>query len=351
MRKLAVLWTGLLLLCMQTAMAQKQVTGKVTDSKDGSPMTGVSVKVKGSSAGTSTAPDGTYTISIPKGLSTLVFSFVGFDDQELEVKGNTASISMGQRINNLNEVVVVGYGTTIKRDLASSVAKVKGSEVANTPVPNFNQALQGRAAGVFVEANNGKVGEGVKVRIRGQGSVNASNAPLYVVDGLPVNTGSISGNALADLNFNDVESFEVLKDAAATAIYGSRAANGVIIITTKKGKLGKPKFNVGAQYGSNSPTHKREFLNAAQYVELFTEAATNAAKYDFNQAGNPYGYGDEQEAIDEVVGFVERRFKRYSGYSDYTKLETNTNWQDEAFQDAQVGSINASASGGSDKTK
>ncbi|MES2648508.1 MAG: TonB-dependent receptor [Bacteroidota bacterium] len=351
MRKLAVLWTGLLLLCMHTANAQKQVTGKVTDGKNGSPLSGVSVKVKGSSTGTATAADGTYTITIPKGLSSLIFSFIGFQDEELEVKGNYASIALGERTNNLNEVVVVGYGTTVKRDLASSVVKVKGSDVANTPVPNFNQALQGRAAGVFVEANNGKVGEGVKVRIRGQGSVNASNAPLYVVDGLPVNTGSLSGNALADINFNDVESFEVLKDAAATAIYGSRAANGVIIITTKKGKLGKPKFNVGVQYGSNKPTNKREFLNATEYVELFTEAAENSAKYNFNRAGNPYGYFDEQEAIDEVVGFVEGRFTRYSGHSDWTTLETNTDWQDQAFQDARVGSINASASGGSERTK
>ncbi len=170
--------------------------------------------------------------------------------------------------NTLSEIVVVGYGQASKRELTSSVVKVKGAEIANIPVPNFNQALQGRAAGVFVESNNGKVGEGVKVRIRGQGSVNASNSPLYVVDGIPISTGGISGNALADINFNDVESFDILKDAAATAIYGSRAANGVILITTKKGRSGKPVFTVGTQYGTNHPTNKRGFLNSAEYVEL-----------------------------------------------------------------------------------
>ncbi|RZK45924.1 MAG: SusC/RagA family TonB-linked outer membrane protein, partial [Pedobacter sp.] len=132
---------------------------------------------------------------------------------------------------------------------------------------------------------------------------------------------------------------------------GSRAANGVILITTKKGKSGAPKYSVGFQYGVNTPTNKREFLNSAEYVELFTEAATNAAKYHFNRAGNSEGYADEQEAIDDVVGFVEGRFDRYSGFSDWRTLQTNTNWEDEAFQTARVGSVNVSASGGSEKTK
>jgi TonB-linked SusC/RagA family outer membrane protein len=172
-----------------------------------------------------------------------------------------------------------------------------------------------------------------------------------VVDGIPINTGGISGNGLADLNFNDVETFDVLKDAAATAIYGSRGANGVVLITTKRGRAGLPKFNVGFQYGSNQPTHKRGFLNSAEFIELFREAAVNSAKYNFNRAGNPYGYNNEQEAITEVVNFVESRFTRYSGYSDWKKLETNTNWEDVAFQDADVSAIDVSASGGTDKGK
>jgi TonB-dependent SusC/RagA subfamily outer membrane receptor len=161
----------------------------------------------------------------------------------------------------------------------------------------------------------------------------------------------LSGNALADINFNDVESFEVLKDAAATAIYGSRAANGVVLITTKKGRSGQPKFTVGLQYGSNNPTNKRGFLNAAEYIELLKEAAVNTAKYHYNRAGNWRGYASEQAAITDMTTYVEGRLTRYSGSSDWRKLETNTNWEDLAFQDANVGAVDVSASGGNDRTR
>lgn len=327
----------------------KLVTGRITDEKDGSPIAGATVAIKNSNVATTTDANGTFSIRAADN-AILVISYIGYAGAEVPVS-RAASIRLAPGANSLSEVVVVGYGQTVKKELTSSVTKVKGSEVANTPVPNFNQALQGRAAGVFVESNNGKVGEGVKVRIRGQGSINASNAPLYVVDGIPINTGSLSGNALADLNFNDVESFDVLKDAAATAIYGSRAANGVVLITTKKGRSGAPKFTVGLQYGNNKPTHKRGFLNAAEYIELLREAAVNTAKYHYNRAGNWRGYASEQAAINDMTTWIEGRFTRYSGYSDWRKLETNTNWEDLAFQDANVGAVDVSASGGNDRTR
>ena len=358
-----LLLTGLLFF-YSLACAQNRITGKVTD-KDSLPLSGVSITIKKTNHTATTAFDGTYAIEAAPG-STVTFSYVGYEPVNLRASGSELNVNLSLATNSLAEVVIVGYGQALKKNLTSSVVKVKGSEIANTPVPNFNQALQGRAAGVFVESNNGKVGEGVKVRIRGQGSINASNDPLYVIDGIPINTTGISsstadgtpvnasainGNALADLNFNDVESFDILKDAAATAIYGSRAANGVVLITTKRGRAGKPKFSANFQWGTNAPTHKRGFLNAKEYVELFTEAATNAAKYDFNRAGNPSGYVTEQEAIDEVVGFVRGRFTRYSGYSDWTKLQTNTNWEDLAFQNAHTGSVDVSAAGGNEKTR
>ena len=356
-------FVGMLCLGFQ-ALSQTKITGKVTD-KDGQPLSGVTITISKTNLSATSATDGSYTIDAVRG-SMITFSYVGYEASAVRANGTEVNVTLNTSANALAEVVVVGYGQTLKKNLTSSVVKVKGSDIANTPVSNFNQALQGRAAGVFVEANNGKVGEGVKVRIRGQGSINASNDPLYVVDGIPINTGTISsstadgtpvnsgaiaGNALADLNFNDVESFDILKDAAATAIYGSRAANGVVLITTKKGRAGKPRFTAGFQYGTNAPTHKRGFLNSQEYIELFTEAATNAAVYDFTRAGNPNGYATQQEAIDEVVGFVKGRFTRYSGYSDWTKLQTNTNWEDQAFQNAHVGSIDVSASGGNEKTK
>jgi TonB-dependent starch-binding outer membrane protein SusC len=349
MRKLTLLMLLGLLFITQHLWAQTQVTGKVVDEKNGTPIAGATISVKNSNLSTITDENGNFTINASQN-ATLLISHVGY--AAIEVNASRASsISLSPGTNALTEVVIVGYGQSVKRELTSSVTTVKGSEIANTPVPNFTQALQGRAAGVFVESNNGKVGEGVKVRIRGQGSINASNAPLYVVDGIPINTGTLSGNALADINFNDVESFEVLKDAAATAIYGSRAANGVILITTKKGRAGKPKFNVNFQYGSNKPTNKREFLNAAEYLELFREAAINTAKYHYNRGGNWRGYASEQAAINDMVTWMEGRFTRYSGYSDWRTLQTNTNWEDLAFQDANTGAVDVSASGGNEKTR
>jgi TonB-linked SusC/RagA family outer membrane protein len=349
MSKLKLLLATAFLCVCHTLLAQVTVTGKVTDAKDGLPIAGATVSIKNSNLATVTRNDGSFSISTPAN-ATLIVSFIGYNSVEVPASPNL-SVSLSPGTSALAEVVVTGYGTQIKRELTSSVTRVKGSEVTNVPVPNFNQALQGRAAGVFVEANNGKIGEGVKVRIRGQGSINASNDPLYVVDGIPLNTGTLSGNALADLNFNDVESFEILKDASATAIYGSRAANGVVLITTKKGRSGAPKFTVGMQYGSNSPTHKRGFLNAKEYVELFTEAAVNAAKYHYNRAGNWRGYASEQAAITDMTNYVQGRFTRYSGWSDWKTLQTNTNWEDQAFQDASVGAVDVSASGGSEKTR
>jgi TonB-linked SusC/RagA family outer membrane protein len=350
MRKINTLMLIGLLCTAQFLWAQTRlITGKITDERDGSPIFGATVSVKETNVATITDANGNFSIQAPAN-ATLVVSYVGYAGVEIPVS-KASSIRLAQGSNALSEVVVVGYGQTLKKELTSSVTRVKGSEVANTPVPNFNQALQGRAAGVFVESNNGKVGEGVKVRIRGQGSINASNAPLYVVDGIPISTGSLSGNALADLNFNDVESFEVLKDAAATAIYGSRAANGVVLITTKKGRSGAPKFTVGLQYGSNKPTNKRGFLNAAEYIELLKEGAIAAGKYHYNRGGNWRGYASEQAAVNDMITYVEGRFTRYSGHSDWRKLETDTNWEELAFQDANVGAVDVSASGGNERTR
>lgn len=352
MKRLLSLAAGLLLLLNGVVYAQqREVTGKVTDA-NGAPLAGVSVKVKGTNTGAYTEDDGTFKVTLPKGLNTLVFSFIGYEDQEVDVKSDKLNISLTQTAKNLNEVVVVGYGTQVKKELTSVVSRVKGSEVQNMPVPNLSQAIQGRAAGVFVESQNGKVGEGIKVRVRGATSINGSNEPLYVVDGVPL-TGGTFGSASADINFNDVESFEILKDAAATAIYGSRAANGVILITTKRGKSGKTKFTFNTQYGTQSPTAKRGFLNAAEYIEFFREAAVNTAKYHYNRAGNWLGFASEAAAITNMTTWMEGRFRRYSGFNDDWKtLKVNTNWEDLAFNDdARSSQVELNAQGGNDKTK
>lgn len=347
------------------ALAQERtISGKVTAADDGSVLPGVNVVIKGTTTGTVTDNNGQFRISAPASATHLIFSFIGFQTQEVEIGNrNVIDLSMAADVQQLSEVVVVGYGTAIKQDLTGNIASIKGDDIKTVPVPNFTQALQGRAAGVFVESQSGRVGDGIKVRIRGASSLTASNEPLYVIDGVPITTTNIStdqaggttnnGSALSTLNFNDIESFEILKDASASAIYGARAANGVVLITTKRGKTGKTNISANIQYGFNKPTNgNRGFLNAQEYVDYMREAGRNGALYEFNRQGNPSQYADEQEAIDDWVGFVEGRLTRYAGQSDWTKNETDTNWEKQAFQaNPMVKIMNLNASGGTDKTK
>lgn len=347
MNKSTLLVVMLVLFFGTLSRAQTNVMGKITDASSGSPLSNASIIVKGSTAGTSSAADGTYKLLVPKNNSVLVVSSVGYATLEYTIDGvvNNIALTPGGS-TKLDEIVMVGFGTAIKRDLTGNIAKVKGSDVQNMPVTNLNQALQGRAAGVFVEANSGKLGEGVKVLIRGSGSISASNSPLYVIDGLPISTNSYSGSPIADINFNDIESFDILKDASAAAIYGSRAANGVVLITTKKGKAGKTSFQVNAQYGTNKPTHLRGFFNAKEYVDGLRESAINSDKIDGIDPLDPAQYEDSW------LEFAEGRLTRYSGWSDWRKLETNTNWEKLAFNDkAPTQAIDVSASGGNDKTR
>lgn len=345
--RISKLWLLIVsMLCAPYLFAQTNITGKITNAQTGEPVVNASVVIKGTSIGTASDENGNFHIQANSGV-VLIISSIGYADKEVPVTGSTLNIQLNQSTNlGLKEVIVVGFGTKIKRDLTGNISKVKGSEVENMPVTNLNQALQGRAAGVFVEAGNGKLGEGVKVIIRGSGSISASNQPLYVVDGVPLSNDSYSGSPIADINFNDIESFDILKDASAAAIYGSRAANGVVLITTKKGKKGKTVFKVNTQYGINEPTHYRGFLNAHEYVDLLREAAINSDHIDGIDPLDPDQYEDSW------LEFAERRLTRYSGWSDWTKYETNTNWEKKAFNNkARTGAMDVSASGGNDKTK
>ncbi len=320
----------------------RRITGEVTSEENGTSLPGVNVVLKGTTTGTITDADGAYSLQIPEAGGILEFTFIGLVTKEEEI-GNQSVIdmTMAEDTRQLNEVVVVGYGTQIKRDLTGNISSVSGQEIQNVPVPTFEQALQGRAAGVFIESNNGKLGQGIKVRVRGSSSVTASNQPLYVVDGIPITSQSQSSddsetNPLADINFNDVASVQVLKDAAAAAIYGSRASNGVVLITTKRGKSGKTSFNLNAYTGFSEPTNRTEWLSTAEYVELFTEAALNS------------GYDEE---------FIQTRFTRF-GAGDPASWQNpgsanyvDTDWQDEVFQRGSVNQVDLSASGGTDKTR
>ena len=325
------------------SFAQNIITGKITDEQTGSGVAGATITVKGKKTGAISDADGSFSLKATSAEKTLVVSSVGYSNKEVAIGSGFITITLQPISKSLNEVVVVGYGTTSKRKLTGNIAKIKGADVENIEVPNFAQALQGRAAGVFVESQSGKVGEGIKIRIRGAGSINAGDNPLYVIDGIPINSdNSYSGNPLADINFNDIESFDILKDASAKAIYGSRGSNGVVIITTKKGKAGKTNIDANVQYGINRPTHLRDFLNASQYVDLLLEAAHNRDDID------GYTYDDP----DSWTVYAKSKMDQYSGYSNWRKLQTNTDWQKQAFNyNANTYSADVAASGGTDKTK
>lgn len=339
-----------LTLGFEASAQQRVVTGKVISEEDGQGLPGATVLVKGTTVGTTTDLDGNYSINVPAGSNVLVYSFVGLRTIEESIGNRSViNITLVQEASQLSEVVVVGFGSTTKGDLTGNIASVKGDALATVPVPNFQEALQGRMAGVFVESSSGKLGEGVKIRVRGTTSISGGNDPLYVIDGIPMTTGGAIGlyNPLSDINFNDIESFEVLKDASAAAIYGARAANGVVLITTRSGAKGKTKFNVGVQRGVSSPTRLREFLNASEFVELMREAGyNNDLRLGFDPINNP----DDYRGSD--LQFVENRLTRHAGWSNWREGETDTDWQKQAFNpDAGMLNVNFSASGGDDKTR
>ena len=229
---------------MKSDKVQEIVTGTVTD-EDGNSLPGVTVLVKGTQNGTVTNVEGKYTIDVPNEGGILVFSFIGYATREVSVSGRSViGVKLMEDVKSLEEVVVVGYGTQKKSDLTGSVVSVKSDVIENRPIVNLNQALVGQMAGVSVALNDATPGGETSIKIRGIGSINAGNEPLYVIDGFP--TSQAFANALLP---SDVESVNVLKDASATAIYGSRGANGVIIITTKSGISGKPVISFNASYG------------------------------------------------------------------------------------------------------
>ncbi|HXL59026.1 MAG TPA: TonB-dependent receptor plug domain-containing protein, partial [Chitinophagaceae bacterium] len=228
MRISILIFTCLLIWVSSFAQQTRTVSGKITDSKDGSPLAGVTIKGKGQTNIVLSKSDGSFTITVLPGTKSLEFSYVGYGDQEVNITENM-TVKMFTAERSLNEVVVVGYGRAVKRNITGSISKVGSKDIENIPAPSFESALQGKAAGVVVESGSGKVGQAIKIRIRGTSSISASSQPLYVVDGLPIVSTSLSDaandptNPLADINPNDIESIEVLKDASASAIYGARA--------------------------------------------------------------------------------------------------------------------------------
>ncbi|WP_257667803.1 TonB-dependent receptor [Parapedobacter tibetensis] len=295
---------------------QQSITGKVADQRG--PVENVTVSVKGANRGSSTDGNGNYTINAAVG-EVLVFSRIGYIQQEVVVGSETTiNITLVESIQDIDEVVVIGYGTVRKRDLTGSVSQVKSQEINAFPNANVIQSLSGRAAGVQIRQSSGAPGPGMSVRIRGGNSIQGSNEPLYVIDGFP-----ISGNTPSPTHINtaDIESVEILKDASATAIYGSRGANGVVMITTKRGKDGLTSVNFETSFGSQSVIKKLDLMNASEYARFYNIQAAN---------DNIPAYFTEEE----VAGFGE-------GY----------NWQDLLFTRAPISTAALNVSGGNEKTQ
>ncbi|MCG8319850.1 MAG: TonB-dependent receptor [Cytophagales bacterium] len=313
----------------------REISGKVTD-ENGQPLPGASIMVKGTNMGTVTDVDGNYTLLVSDEATTLVFSYVGYNPEEVAI-GSSATIDMVlyPNVTTLQDVVVIGYGTANKKELTSSIASVNSKQIENLPVVSFDQALQGQIPGVQITNSSGTPGAAVTVRIRGQRSIVAGNEPLYVVDGVPLLQGNITQslgatpgvllnregrNTLAGLNPDDIESIQVLKDAAATAIYGSRAANGVVLITTKKGAEGKTKYNLNVFRGWAQETNRVELLNTEEFLTLRREAYTN----------------DNLPIPEEL---------------ETANSTTDTDWLDQVLRTSTISEYQFNMSGGTDKTK
>lgn len=276
----AIVFPCLLFISITAFTQEKVITGKVTDSKDGSAIPGVSVTAKGSSTGTSTGTDGTFRLSVNSSVTTLVVSSVGFATQEISIAGKS-SIDVQLVVSNstLGEVIVTtGYGTSKKKDLTGAITLITAKDFQKGPQTTPLQLIQGKVPGVQISTGNGAPGAGIYIRIRQGSSLNASNEPLIVIDGIPVESGGISGvaNPLSLINPNDIESMSILKDASATAIFGNRASNGVIIVTTKKGNSGKLKVSFNSNISLSTVTETADVLNADEFRALVMAKGTPA---------------------------------------------------------------------------
>jgi TonB-linked SusC/RagA family outer membrane protein len=332
--------------------AQGRVSGKITDGEAALPLGGVSVKIKlidGKILGAFAAKDGSYEIrNVPVGKHEMTVTYIGYKSQNrkiavVEGQATEENFKMQLDLLLLEEAVVVGYGTKQRRDLTGAVASVKAEEIVSQSVQNVGQALQGRTPGVQIVQSNGMAGSGMSFRVRGVGSIGASSEPLIVVDGIPISrtqigaaSGSVSGSntdPLSDINPNDIESIDVLKDAAAAAIYGAQGSNGVVIITTKRGKSGSTKASVNYFQGFVQPTRKLPLLNSNEWVDLFREAWRNDSTWRASQGRTMYAF-TLPENIPEA-----------------TARAQNTNWVDLTTRSGNIREANASITGGTEKTQ
>lgn len=346
-------------------LADITIKGVVTDI-DGEPLPGVTVSIPGTSVGTVTDIDGSYSMSVPEN-ATLVFSFIGFEKQTISIGSRAIlNVTLKENISALEEVVVIGYGTQERKDISTAISSASAEDLKDRPSSNFAQSLQGKMPGVRISNNNSAPGGGSNIVIRGVSSINASNSPLIVIDGFPIKDGyNKTENPLNSINPADIESIEVLKDASSSAIYGTQAANGVILVTTKKGKSGKPSISINATSGIQSMLNKVEVLNRDQFLQMMDES--RAAAYVIEDPN--FGTNDPEAPLWQWTDSDETRISNWTNYSQYsagmqdpyqmfyrwiTVTDTtknsphNTDWQDVISQMGKTNDIQLSASGGTE---
>ncbi|WP_086596671.1 SusC/RagA family TonB-linked outer membrane protein [Hymenobacter crusticola] len=339
------------------APADVVVAGRITSRDNSEGLPGVTVLQKGSTNGVSSSTDGSFSLTVPAG-STLVFSAIGYVTQEMSVTGPTSNLNvkLAADTKSLEEVVVVGYGTQKKADVTGAIATLDASKLEERPILRVDQALVGQLAGVQVQQNTGLPGRGFAVQVRGTGSITANNQPLYVIDGFPLEAAApnssgnyATGSPLDNINPNDIQSIEVLKDAAAAAIYGSRAANGVVLVTTKRGKTGKPQISFNTYAGVSQAARKVKLLSPEEWIERATEVIN----------GNWVRSGTGRNASDDNA--TRRRILNLgaTGYNPDLMPDDRwtqpghpgldyVDWQDEGFRTAKVQNYQVSAAGATD---
>lgn len=332
MRKVVLLLMAIVLSISHVWAQERTITGKITDDK-GAPIPGASIVVKGLNIGTSSAADGSFSIKIPSTAKALIISSIGLGEKEITIgSASDYPVTLSTKAGDMTEVVVVAYGTRKKSDLTGSVATVKAADIENKPFTSVDKALQGQVAGLQSVASSGQPGSSQAILIRGISSITAATGPLWVLDGVPLNTGDASrlqttANLLSTLNPNDIESIAVLKDAASQSIYGSRAANGVILVNTKKGRSGKTVYRFDTEVGMSDIAYVNDRykpLNAAEFKTIATEGMVNA--------------GRNQTYIDNTLaGF---------GYAN----NIDFNWYDAVVRTGTQQQYNLSAQGGNDRT-
>lgn len=364
----------MLLIGSMSVQAQTRITGQVIDGAVNEPLIGASVQVPGTSTGTITDLDGNFQFEVPAGKMIVQVSMIGYKTQVINIKGkNHIKVTMQEDSKVMDEVVVVGYGTMKKRDLSGAISQIKGDELMKGGAIDVAHGLQGKIAGVQVSQGDGAPGAGVSITVRGANSFTTSSQPLYIVDGVPFGTdpngtpvsdANGSGNQqqtspLSMLNPNDIEKIEVLKDASATAIYGSRGANGVVIITTKKGQTGKPKVEVGMRWSVQNIAKRVKVLDPYTYALYQNEAQTNSNYYEGATGRMPYR--GEWEYPYTGSGFIYTQGKYNPSPEDFLNPGIRTDeygnvdvvegadWLDEIYHTGFQQEYNASVSGGSDK--